>query len=51
MSSEPIPLSVEAGALLERLRDEPPCLAESELDRIEQANRADAPPESTWLDR
>jgi predicted CopG family antitoxin len=41
---------VTAGEILERLHDEGPWLDESELDRIEQANRADAPPEDKWLD-
>lgn len=42
---------VTAGELLERLRAEGPCLDESELDRIEQASRADAPPQDKWRDR
>ena len=43
--------SITAGELLERLRDGGPCLEENELDRIEEANRADAPPEGKWVAR
>ena len=43
--------SITAGELLERLRDGGPCLEENELDRIEEANRADAPPEDKWVAR
>jgi predicted CopG family antitoxin len=41
-------LAVTGRELLERLRAEGPHLDEDEIDRIDAANRADAPPKDKW---